>query len=70
MDAHDLEVWFTHFTPRAGELTQFNAIRAAGLALAQTLLSNTPAGADLDAAVRHVRAACHTAISAIVSEGR
>lgn len=67
----DLDHIFSYHAPTGPEqLTQYQRIRDAAKAFANTILENSPAGADQSAAIRHVREACMTANAAIALEGR
>jgi hypothetical protein len=66
---HQLENWFQYHTPTPEQLPKFQAIRDAGLALATTIVENTPYSADQSAAIRLVRDACFTANASIACGG-
>lgn len=61
----DLENWFTYHAPKGAQPAQYEAIRAAGKALAAVILDCTPPSADQTAAIRKVREAVMTANAAI-----
>jgi len=63
--AQQLDNWFTYHAPQGQQVAQYQAIRAAGRALAQVIVDNTPDCADQTAAIRKVREAIMTANSAI-----
>lgn len=64
-----LENWFSHHAPTEEQVPRFQAIRNAGLNLAEVIVLNTPPSEDQSAAVRLVREAVMTANSAIACEG-
>lgn len=63
-----LKRWFTHHSPTADQLLKYQAIRDAGLHLAEVIVDNTPASADQSAAICLVREACMTANAAIACD--
>lgn len=65
-----LENWFTYHSPTAEQLPKYQAIREAGLNLAQVIVDNSPASADQTAAIRKVREACMTANQSIACGGQ
>lgn len=62
--------WFTHHPPSSDQITQHQAVRDAGLALARVIVANTPSSADQTAAIRKVREAVMTANAAIACGGK
>lgn len=64
-----LENWFSYHPPRPEQLPKYEAIRNAGLNLAEIILANTPGCADQTAALRKVREAVATANMAIACNG-
>ena len=58
-----------YHAPTADDLPAYQEIRDAGLALAQSIVKNTPASADQTAAIRKVREAVMTANSARACKG-
>ena len=64
-----LENWFTYHSPSKEQLPTYEAIRNAGLNLAEIIVENSPPSADQTAAVRKVREACFTANAAIACQG-
>jgi hypothetical protein len=70
--AEQLQNWFTYHSPddAAGDLDAYRKIRNAGMILAETIVSNTPASADQTAAVRKVREAVMTANAARACKGQ
>lgn len=64
-----LENWFTYHAPKKEDLEKFEAIRNAGMNLAEIIVLNTPSSADQTAAVRKVREAVMTANAAIACQG-
>lgn len=68
--AEQLQNWFTYHAPEAGQQEKYVAIRDAGLALATTIVNNTPPSADQTAAVRKVREAVMTANQSIACKGQ
>ncbi len=64
-----LENWFTYHSPSPEQLPKYQAIRAAGLNLAEIIRDNTLPSADQTAAIRKVREACMTANAAIACNG-
>ncbi len=69
MSEKDLENWVSYYVPHAGHAEKFEAIRAAGTALAQLISDSTPPGACQTAAVRKIREAVYTANAAIAGGG-
>jgi len=65
-----LDNWFTYHKPGPGDEAKYETMRAAGRALAQAIVDNTPESADQTAAVRKVREAVMTANSALACSGR
>jgi hypothetical protein len=65
-----LKNWFTYHSPTPEQLPKFQAIREAGLFLAETIVANSPASADQTAAIRLIREACMTANAAIACGGQ
>jgi len=66
---HKLAIWFTYHKPEGDQPAKYEAIRMAGLNFAQTILDNTPVGADQSAAIRKVREAVMTANAGIACNG-
>lgn len=66
----DLDIWFSYHEPEAGDKAKYEAIRAAGRMLAQTILDNTPPSIDQYESIRRVREAVMTANAAIACKGR
>ncbi len=64
-----LQSWFTYHKPEEGQPEKYEKLRAAGLALAETIVELTPASADQTAAIRKVREAIFTANAAIACGG-
>lgn len=64
-----LDNWFTYHPPKDQDLKKFEAIRNAGMNLAEIIVENTPPSADQTAAVRKVREAVMTANAAIACQG-
>lgn len=65
----DLENIFKYHAPTADDPAKYEAIRAAGKALAYAIVENTPKCADQTAAIRKVREAVMTANSAVALKG-
>jgi hypothetical protein len=65
-----LDNWFRYHAPGAGQPEKYEAIRAAGRAMADTIVRLTPPSADQTAAVRKVREAVFTANAAIACDGK
>jgi hypothetical protein len=65
-----IENWFTYHSPAPEQVPKYQAIREAGLKLAETIMNNTPASADQSDAIRSVRNAVMTANAAIACEGK
>lgn len=65
-----LENWFTYHPPKKEDLPKFEAIRNAGMNLAEIIVENTLPSADQTAAVRKVREAVMTANAAIACQGQ
>jgi hypothetical protein len=63
---HDV---ITYARPDANAVARITAVREASENLARAILLNTPACADQQAAIRHVREALMTANAAIVLKG-
>ena len=68
MDPIELENLFTYHRPQESQPQKYEWIREAGLAMALTIVENTPTGADQSAAIRKVREAVMTANAAIACE--
>lgn len=68
--AEQLANWFTYHAPTEGQPQAYEELRAAGRALAETIVRLTPASADQTAAVRKVREAIFTANAAIACGGK
>ena len=66
----DLKNWFSYHSPSLDQLPKYQAIRSAGLHLAEIIVLNTPPSADQTAAIRKIREACMTANAAIACEGK
>jgi Xaa-Pro aminopeptidase len=66
----DVANWFTYHSPTEEQVPKYEAIRAAGKALAEAIRVNCPDSADRSAALRKVREACFTANSSIACGGR
>ena len=64
-----LENWFTYHSPKPEQLPKFEAIRNAGMNLAEIILENTLPSADQTAAIRKVREAVMTANASIACNG-
>jgi hypothetical protein len=64
-----LENWSTYHQPEKADLPKFEAIRAAGLNLAEVIEANTPPCADQAAAIRKVRESVMVANAAIACRG-
>lgn len=62
--------WFSYHTPEEGDQKKYEAIRAAGLNLAEIIMENTPQSADQSAAIRLVRQAVMQANAAIACKGQ
>ena len=60
--------WFQYHAPQPGQPEKYEAIRAAGLAMARVILAQTPPSADRAAAIRQVREAVMTANAAIACD--
>ena len=69
MSEKDLDNWFSHHAPPAGQAEKFEAIREAGTAFARVVCDSTPPSAAQTAAVRKIREAVYTANAAIASRG-
>jgi len=67
--AEQLQNWFTYHSPSQEQLPKYQAIREAGLNLAQVIVANSPASADQTVAIRLIREACMTANAAIACGG-
>jgi hypothetical protein len=65
-----LHNWFQYHQPTPEQVPKYEAIRAAGQVLAETILDNTPASADQSDAIRSVRKAVMTANAAIACDGK
>lgn len=65
----DLDHIFSYHPPTGDDPAHYEAIRAAGKALAQAILDHTPACADQSAAIRKVREAVMTANAAVALKG-
>jgi hypothetical protein len=65
-----LENWFTYHSPTPEQLPKYQAIREAGLTLAQTIVDNTPPSADQTASIRKIREAVMTANASIACGGQ
>ena len=66
----DIDYVFDSHPPETeAQIEGYRAIRAAGKALAETILNHSPICADQTAAVRHVRDAVMTANAAIALKG-
>jgi len=70
IDENQLLNWFTYHPPSDQQVFNYQEIREAGLALARTILKNTPPSADQTSAVRKVREAVMTANAAIACGGQ
>ncbi|MGC2495935.1 DUF7681 family protein [Candidatus Binatus sp.] len=68
MSEKDLDDWFSHHAPHAGQQEKFDAIHAAGKDFARVIRDCTPPGAHQTAAVRKMREALYTASAAIEDE--
>ena len=65
----ELANWFTYHPPVSDDQKiQYVRIRRAGLAFAEAILRDTPAGADQSAAIRKIREAVMTANAAIACD--
>lgn len=64
-----LDEWFTYHAPDDAAQAAYVDIRAAGKALAETIVRCSPACADQTAAVRKVREAVATANAAVACRG-
>lgn len=64
-----LENWFTYHAPTPDLLPKYEAIRNAGMNLAEIIVDNTPSSADQTAAIRKVREAIMTANASIACKG-
>ncbi len=62
--------WFTHHSPNEADVLAYGVIRGAGLALAEAIVTNTPASADQTAAIRKVREAVAAANMARACGGK
>jgi len=51
----DVEEYFTYHTPTPDQIPRYEKVRAAAKQFAQTILENTPGGADQTAAIRQLR---------------
>lgn len=70
MNQAELDNWFTYHPPGGDQPEKYEELRAAGKALAETIVRLTPISADQTAAVRKVREAIYTANAAIACGGR
>ena len=66
----DLNHLFTYHAPSEAQLVNYTALRDAAKAFAQTIVDNTPPGADQSAAIRLVRQAVMTANAGVALKGR
>lgn len=64
-----LQNWFTYHAPSEEQIPKYQAIRQAALALAETIVDNTPESADQSDAIRKVREAVMTANASIACGG-
>lgn len=64
-----LEHWFTYHPAIGDQPKRYALLRAAGRRLALEIIALCPAGADRDAAIRHVRDAVHSANASIACGG-
>ena len=53
--SENLDNWFTHHPPRPDQVQRYEEIRAAGKVYAQLICALTPAGAERDKAIEHLR---------------
>ena len=65
-----LDNWFTYHAPTPDLPAKYEAIRAAGKALAEVIVANAPPSADQTAAIRKVREAVMTANAALACGGK
>lgn len=68
--ADRLHELFSYHRPTEDQLPKYQAIRTAAKNFAETILNNTPPGADQSDALRKVREAMMTANAAIALNGR
>lgn len=66
----DLDHVFTYHPPHGDQVEKYQKLRAAAREFAQVILDETPACADQQAAIRHVREAMMTANAAVALDGR
>lgn len=66
MSERDLDDWFSHHAPQAGQAEKFEAIRTAGKSFAQVVCGCTPPSGHQAAAVRKIREAVYIANAALV----
>ena len=64
-----LDNWFSYHAPNPGSVVLYTRLRDAARVFAQSILMNTPPGADQTAAIRKVREAVMTANAAIACGG-
>lgn len=70
MTIEQLDNWFTHHPPNEADVEAYKIVRAAGRALAEAIVTNTPASADQTAAIRKVREAVAAANMARACGGK
>lgn len=68
MTHEEINRLFTYHPPKPGQPERYTAIRDVARVLAQTIIDNTPAGADQSAAIRKLRECVMTANAAIALE--
>jgi hypothetical protein len=67
-NADMIEPWFTYHAPTPDQIPRYQAIRDMAKRLAETIVGNTPAGADQTAALRKLRECVMTANASIALE--
>lgn len=65
-----IQIWFQHNQPDAEAVQRIELLRKAAAAYAQIVKNQTRNCPDQQAAIRHIREASMTAISAVVCRGR
>jgi len=66
----DLEHIFTHHAPEKEDIEKYTKLRNAAKEFAETIIKNTPKGADQTATIRKIREAVMTANASIALKGR
>ena len=66
----ELDNWFSYHKPEGDQASRYERLRAAGKALAEVIVAETPASADQTVAIRKIREAIMAANSAIACGGK